>query len=74
MVKTMYFFAVVLLLGCDSPSNTNKANSNSVETKHFLLSVLDDAGDTIAKGFLVRINMPLDTTFMGPFPHVITYN
>jgi len=73
MARAMYLFAVALLLGCDSPSNTNKANSNSVETKHFLLSVLDDAGDTIAKDFLVRIKMPLDTTFMGPIPHVITY-
>ena len=74
MTKTICSIAVLLLLGCDTKTNTAKFDTNSEETKLFVFSVLDDAGDTIAKDFSVRIKLPLDTTFMGLVPHVISYN
>jgi hypothetical protein len=73
MTKTICSIAVLLLLGCDTPSNNSYVNSNSAEAKLFKFSILDDAGDTIAKDFSVRMKLPLDTTFMGPVPHVISY-
>jgi hypothetical protein len=74
MTRAIYLIAVILLFGCDSKTITAKFDTNSEETKLFVFSVLDDAGDTIAKDFSVRIKLPLDTTFMGPVPHVISYN
>lgn len=73
MTRIIYLIPVILLLGCDTPNIKSVTNSNSNETKLFVLSVLDDVGDTIAKDFSARIKMPLDTTFMGPVPHVISY-
>jgi hypothetical protein len=64
---------MILLLGCDTPDIKSGTNSNSSETKIFVLSVLDDTGDTIAKDFSFQIKLPLDTTFFGPVPHVISY-
>jgi hypothetical protein len=74
MTKTICSIAVLLLLGCDTKTNTSKFDTISEETKLFVFSVLDDVGDTIAKDFSVRMKLPLDTTFMGPVPHVISYN
>lgn len=74
MTRAICSIALLLLLGCDAPSNKSKVNSNSEDSRLFVFSVLDDAGDTIAKDFSVRIKMPLDTAFMGPVPHVISYN
>jgi hypothetical protein len=64
---------MILLLGCDTPDIKSGTNSNSSETKLFVLSVLDDVGDTIAKDFSFQIKLPFDTTFMGSVPHVISY-
>ena len=74
MTRMICSIAVWLLLGCDTPSNNSYVNSNSAEANLFKFSILDDAGDTIAKDFSVRMKLPLDTTFMGPVPHVISYN
>ncbi len=74
MTKTICSIAVLLLLGCDTKTNTSKFDTISEETKLFVFSVLDDVGDTIAKDFSVRMKLALDTTFMGPVPHVISYN
>ena len=74
MTKTICSIAVLLLLGCDTKTNTSKFDTISEETKLFVFSVLDDVGDTIAKDFSVRMKLALDTTFMGPVPHVIYYN
>jgi hypothetical protein len=74
MTKTICSIAVLLLLGCDTKTNTSKFDTISEETKLFVYSVLDDVGDTIAKDFSVRMKLALDTTFMGPVPHVISYN
>jgi hypothetical protein len=73
MIRTIYFILMILLLGCDAPNNNSVTNSNSDESKLFVLSVLDDMGDTIVKNFSLRIKLPLDTTFMGPVPHVISF-
>ena len=73
MTRESCSIGVLLLLGCDAPSNKSNVNSNSEDSKLFVFSVLDYAGDTIAKDFSIRIKMPLDTTFMGPVPHVISY-
>ena len=73
MTRIIYLIPVILLLGCDTPNIKSGTNSNSNETRLFILSVLDDVGDTIAKDFSFQIKLPLDTTFFGPVPHVISY-
>jgi hypothetical protein len=68
---------ILTILGmwsCSSPNGQKKEDDTSVDdSKRFSFTVLDELGDTIAKDFSFRIKLPLDTTFMGSVPHVISY-
>jgi len=67
-------FTILGMWSCSSPhGQIIEDDSKKGDAKRFVFTILDELGDTIAKDFSVRIKLPLDTAFMGPVPHVISY-